>query len=87
MMTTMKTKLKKIVKKKMNKKLPQSIASHNIEENNPATPLYPTRMSVQLPFSSEDKPPRSSFLNVGSSGSGLHASQKIRQIKLSQAST
>ncbi|CAM8918245.1 unnamed protein product [Rhodiola kirilowii] len=67
----------KIVKKKMNKKLPQSIASHNIEENNPATPLYPTRMSVQLPFSSEDKPPRSSFLNVGSSGSGLHASQKF----------
>lgn len=53
----------------------------NNEEQNPAsalptTPLRLSRSLVQLPFSSNGKPPRSSFLTVGSS-SGLYSSQKL----------
>ncbi|KAK6117194.1 hypothetical protein DH2020_049073 [Rehmannia glutinosa] len=47
----------------------------NVDSNAlPATPLRVGRQSVQLPFSSKKKPPRSSFLSIGSS-SGLNARQ------------
>ncbi|KAL8047998.1 hypothetical protein ABFX02_07G034900 [Erythranthe guttata] len=35
----------------------------------PATPLQSVRQSVQLPFSSKNKPPRSSFLTIGGGSS------------------
>uniref|UniRef100_A0A7N0TEP6 CRC domain-containing protein n=1 Tax=Kalanchoe fedtschenkoi TaxID=63787 RepID=A0A7N0TEP6_KALFE len=67
-------------KVEMNNKGLQSVMPHNNEEHNPntflATPLRLTRMSMQLPFSSKGKPPRSSFLAVDSA-SGLQASQKF----------
>ncbi|KAI3469608.1 hypothetical protein Pfo_026271 [Paulownia fortunei] len=58
----------------------QKCAIENDPEQNmdstapPATPLRAGRQSVQLPFSSKKKPPRSSFLSIGSS-SGFHARQ------------
>uniref|UniRef100_A0A7N1A7N9 CRC domain-containing protein n=1 Tax=Kalanchoe fedtschenkoi TaxID=63787 RepID=A0A7N1A7N9_KALFE len=68
------------VAKKINNKGLQNAKPHNNEEHSPntfpATPLRLTRMPVQLPFSSKGKPPRSSFLTVGSA-SGLQASQKF----------
>ncbi|EXB51136.1 hypothetical protein L484_009100 [Morus notabilis] len=56
----------------------QKIDIHNNEEQNPgsAHPMTPLRMSrslVPLPFSSKGKPPRSSFLTVASSSSGLYS--------------
>ncbi|KAK4405744.1 protein tesmin/TSO1-like CXC 2 [Sesamum angolense] len=46
----------------------------NIDSAPPATPLRAGRQSVQLPFSSKKKPPRSSFPSIGSS-SGFYAGQ------------
>ncbi|XP_057475567.1 protein tesmin/TSO1-like CXC 2 [Actinidia eriantha] len=59
----------------------QKILIPNSMEQNPdsilqATPLRGVRASVQLPFSSKNKPPRSSFLPIGSS-SGFYGSQRF----------
>ncbi|KAA8527633.1 hypothetical protein F0562_034972 [Nyssa sinensis] len=56
------------------------------EEQNsalPATPLRFGRSSVQLLFSSKGKPPRSSFLSIGTS-SGLYTSQRFGNPNMSQ---
>ncbi|XP_047336886.1 protein tesmin/TSO1-like CXC 2 [Impatiens glandulifera] len=48
----------------------------NVENNSadafPATPLRCLRASMQLPFSSKNRPPRSSALSIGSTSSGLY---------------
>ncbi|KAG7992012.1 hypothetical protein I3843_02G106800 [Carya illinoinensis] len=59
----------------------QKSDNQNSEEQNPTstlptTPLRLSRPALPLPFSSNCKPPRSSFLTVGSS-SGLYTSQKF----------
>ncbi|BFG13930.1 hypothetical protein CerSpe_002050 [Prunus speciosa] len=43
----------------------------------PTTPLRLSRQMVSLPFSSKNKPPRSSVFSIGGSSSGLYTSQKL----------
>ncbi|ONI26346.1 hypothetical protein PRUPE_1G019100 [Prunus persica] len=45
----------------------------------PTTPLRLSRQMVSLPFSSKNKPPRSSVFSIGGSSSGLYTSQKLGQ--------
>lgn len=58
---------KSAMDKKMLKPLIQNPEEQNPASVLPATPLRFSRVSVQLPFSSKNKPPRSSFLTIGSS--------------------
>ncbi|KAL6292047.1 hypothetical protein ACE6H2_000189 [Prunus campanulata] len=43
----------------------------------PTTPLRLSRQMLSLPFSSKNKPPRSSVFSIGGSSSGLYTSQKL----------
>lgn len=61
----------------------QKIEIHNNEEQNsgsahPMTPLRMSRALVPLPFSSKGKPPRSSFITVASSSSGLYSQKHAK---------
>ncbi|PSS33848.1 Protein tesmin/TSO1-like [Actinidia chinensis var. chinensis] len=60
--------------------LPKILIQNSMEQNPDsilqATPLRGVRASVQLPFSSKNKLPRSSFLSIGSS-SGFYGSQRV----------
>ncbi|XP_058202155.1 protein tesmin/TSO1-like CXC 2 isoform X2 [Rhododendron vialii] len=64
----------------VNKSLQKNVIQNSVEQNPdyalPATPLRCGRELVRLPFSSKSKPPRSSFLSIGSSSS-FYGSQKF----------
>ncbi|KAL0414495.1 UNVERIFIED_CONTAM: protein tesmin/TSO1-like CXC 2 [Sesamum radiatum] len=65
-------------KRVLDRSFPKTAVENDLEQNidsaPPATPLRAGRQSVQLPFSSKKKPPRSSFPSIGSS-SGFYAGQ------------
>ncbi|XAR57272.1 hypothetical protein NMG60_11025348 [Bertholletia excelsa] len=65
---------KSVVDKTLEKNLIQSGAEPSPDATLLATPLKSIRASVQPPFPSKGKPPRSSFLSIGSS-SGLFVSR------------
>ncbi|KAK9289250.1 hypothetical protein L1049_017726 [Liquidambar formosana] len=70
------------VEKSVDKSLQKTLIQKDEEQNNPdsalpATPLRLCRLSVQLPFSSKGKPPRSSFLTTIGSSSGLQNVQRL----------
>ncbi|KAK6929922.1 CRC domain [Dillenia turbinata] len=56
--------------------LVQNDEEQNLESAVPITPLASNRPSIQLPFSSKGKPPRSAILTIGSS-SGLLTTQGL----------
>ncbi|KAK4355572.1 hypothetical protein RND71_024543 [Anisodus tanguticus] len=67
---------KSIVDRTSHKNIVQSDVEQNPDSAPPATPLAFRRPPMQLPFSLKNKPPRSSFLSIGSS-SGIFASQGV----------
>ncbi|XP_052191424.1 protein tesmin/TSO1-like CXC 2 isoform X2 [Diospyros lotus] len=68
----------------MDKTLQKNLVPISEQNTDPtATPLRCARASVQLPFSSKSKPPRSSFLSIGSS-SGFYGSQRFGKPNLLQ---
>ncbi|MCD9638636.1 hypothetical protein HAX54_022726 [Datura stramonium] len=67
---------KSIVDRTCHKNLPQSDVEQNPDSVLPATPLAFRRPPMQLPFSLKNKPPRTSFLSIGSS-SGIFAGQGV----------
>lgn len=64
---------KSIVDRTSHKNLVQSDIEQNPDSAPPATPLSFGRPPMQLPFSLKNKPPRSSFLSIGSSSGGIYA--------------
>ncbi|KAA8548669.1 hypothetical protein F0562_000353 [Nyssa sinensis] len=74
---------KSAVDKSLQKTVTHSDSEQNLDSALPATPLRFSRSSIQLPFSSKGKPPRSSFLSIGSS-SGLYTSQRFGKPNLLQ---
>ncbi|XP_070042355.1 protein tesmin/TSO1-like CXC 2 isoform X2 [Nicotiana tomentosiformis] len=77
---------KSIVDRTSHKNLVQSDIEQNPDSAPPATPLSFGRPPMQLPFSLKNKPPRSSFLSIGSSSSGgiYGAGQGIGRLNLFQ---
>ncbi|XP_059293725.1 protein tesmin/TSO1-like CXC 3 isoform X1 [Lycium ferocissimum] len=67
---------KSVVDRTSHKNLVQSDVEQNPDSVPPATPLAFRRPPMQLPFSLKNKPPRSSFLSIGSS-SGIFAGQGV----------
>ncbi|CAN4091280.1 unnamed protein product [Withania somnifera] len=67
---------KGIVDRTSHKNPLQSDVEQNPDSTIPATPLAFRRPPMQLPFSMKNKPPRSSFLSIGSS-SGIFAGQGV----------
>ncbi|KAH7857773.1 hypothetical protein Vadar_016344 [Vaccinium darrowii] len=67
---------KSVINRSLQKNVIQNSVEQNLDSTLPATPLQCGRESVQLPFSSKSKPPRSSFLSIGSSSS-FYGSQRF----------
>jgi len=67
---------KSVVNENLHKIFIPNAVEQNPDSTLPTTPFHMGRASVQLPFSYKNKPPRSSFLSIGSS-SGFCTTQRF----------